>query len=396
MKRTAACLSAFAAAIFFSFPVLAGPASETGTAADGSGQKTQQVQDNPNFAPVKDQEGTVTLIAAGDDLIHANIYRRAFRPDTGTYDFHSLYEPVKDVISSYDLAVINQETILVDNPAMYSSYPAFGTPQEIGEALADTGFDIILSATNHTWDKGEYGVRNTLNYWKTNYPDITLLGIHDSPEDWNTIDIVEKNGIRMAMFNYTYGLNGMHLPGHAYYMVDLLGNRAKFLGDVRAAENLADITICFLHIGEEYHMHPTAFQMSYVQTLVDCGADVVICAHPHVIEPFQEVVTPSGNHGVVFWSCGNFISEQVRTESMLGGLACVTIQKTEENGAPVTRVSDYRFLPVVSHMSMFNAVYMLSDYTEELAAFHYLRYLGQDFTIPRLWAIWQSVTGEVH
>ena len=396
MKRTAACLSAFAAAIFFSFPVLAGPASETGTAADGSGQKTQQVQDNPNFAPVKDQEGTVTLIAAGDDLIHANIYRRAFRPETGTYDFHSLYEPVKDVISSYDLAVINQETILVDNPAMYSSYPAFGTPQEIGEALANTGFDIILSATNHTWDKGEYGVRNTLNYWKTNYPDITLLGIHDSPEDWNTIDIVEKNGIRMAMFNYTYGLNGMHLPGHAYYMVDLLGNRAKFLGDVRAAENLADITICFLHIGEEYHMQPTAFQMSYVQTLVDCGADVVICAHPHVIEPFQEVVTPSGNHGVVFWSCGNFISEQVRTESMLGGLACVTIQKTEENGAPVTRVSDYRFLPVVSHMSMFNAVYMLSDYTEELAAFHYLRYLGQDFTIPRLWAIWQSVTGEVH
>ena len=175
---------------FFSFPVLAGPASEAGTAADGSGQKTQQVQDNPNFAPVKDQEGTVTLIAAGDDLIHANIYRRAFRPETGTYDFHSLYEPVKDVISSYDLAVINQETILVDNPAMYSSYPAFGTPQEIGEALADTGFDIILSATNHTWDKGEYGVRNTLNYWKTNYPDITLLGIHDSPEDWNTIDIV--------------------------------------------------------------------------------------------------------------------------------------------------------------------------------------------------------------
>ena len=140
MKRTAACLSAFAAAIFFSFPVLAGPASETGTAADGSGQKTQQVQDNPNFATVKDQEGTVTLIAAGDDLIHANIYRRAFRPETGTYDFHSLYEPVKDVISSYDLAVINQETILVDNPAMYSSYPAFGTPQEIGEALADTGF----------------------------------------------------------------------------------------------------------------------------------------------------------------------------------------------------------------------------------------------------------------
>ena len=292
MKRTAACLSAFAAAIFFSFPVLAGPASEAGTAADGSGQKTQQVQDNPNLAPVKDQEGTVTLIAAGDDLIHANIYRRAFRPETGTYDFHSLYEPVKDVISSYDLAVINQETILVDNPAMYSSYPAFGTPQEIGEALADTGFDIILSATNHTWDKGEYGVRNTLNYWKTNYPDITLLGIHDSPEDWNTIDIVEKNGIRMAMFNYTYGLNGMHLPGHAYYMVDLLGNRAKFLGDVRAAENLADITICFLHIGEEYHMQPTAFQMSYVQTLVDTVEyDHWYCGHYHVDRSMTDKIT---------------------------------------------------------------------------------------------------------
>ena len=396
MKKLTIAASAAAAAICLSIPALAGPASEaSGTgASETAAQQEQTLPENPNFAPAKDKEGVVTLIAAGDDLIHANIYKRAYRADTGTYDFHSLYEPVKDVISSYDIAVINQETILVDNPSMYSTYPAFGTPQEIGEALVDSGFDVVLSATNHTWDKGEYGVRNTLNYWKSHYPEITLLGIHDTPEDWNTIDIVEKNGIKMAMFNYTYGLNGNRLPGHDYYMVDLLGNQGKFLQDVRTAENLADITICFLHIGEEYRMSPTAYQMSYVQTLIDNGADIVICAHPHVIEPYQEVVTPSGHRGIVFWSCGNFISEQVRTESMLGGLAAVTIEKTAENGMTVTRVSDYRFLPVVSHMSMFNAVYMLSDYTEDLAAFHYLRYLGQDFTIPRLWAIWHSVTGQ--
>ena len=335
-------------------------------------------------------EGKLTLIAAGDNLIHKTIVDKAWHPELGTHDFHSLYTPILDTIQSRDLAVINQETIFISDNSLISDYPTFGTPQIMGEALVDTGFDIVLSATNHTWDKGVRGVNDTLNYWKTFHPEIKLLGIHNSPEAFNTIDYVEKNGIRLAMFNYTYGLNGFSVPNSMYYMVNLLGQKEKFLNDVRIAENEADMTVCFLHIGEEYVHQPTAFQQSYVHSLIDAGADLVICAHPHVVEPAGYVTTAAGNTGLVFWSCGNLISAQSKVPRILGGLADVTIEK-DDNG---TRISSWDFIPTVTHFSGMDVrVFLLKDYNDWLAAKNHANYNDGPLTTARLWNLWTGVTG---
>ncbi len=286
--------------------------------------------------------------------------------------------------------MINQETIFISDNALISDYPTFGTPQVMGEALVDTGFDIVLSATNHTWDKGARGVTDTLNYWKTAHPEIKLLGIHESPEAFNSIDYVEKNGIRLALFNYTYGLNGFSIPGSQYYMVNLLGQQSKFLQDVRTAESQADMTVCFLHIGEEYHYQPTAYQQGYVHSLIDAGADLVICAHPHVVEPAGYVTTAAGNTGLVFWSCGNFVSAQTKIPRILGGLADVTIVKD----ASGTRVTDWEFIPTVCHFSGPDVrVFPLKNYPEELAAVHHVNTSDAPLTTEKLWNLWKSITG---
>ena len=90
---------------------------------------------------------------------------------------------------------------------MLSNYPAFGSPTEVGDALAETGFDVVTCATNHCYDKLDTGILDTCSFWRENYPDVTVLGIHDSEEDANTLRVVEKNNIKIAMLNYTYGLN---------------------------------------------------------------------------------------------------------------------------------------------------------------------------------------------
>ncbi len=337
-----------------------------------------------------EKTGELTLIAAGDNLIHKTIVDKAWRPYLGTHDFHFLYTPIVDTIQSRDLAVINQETIFISDNSLISDYPTFGTPQVMGEALVDTGFDIVLSATNHTWDKGARGVTDTLNYWKTFHPEITLLGIHDSPLAFNTIDYVEKNGIRLAMFNYTYGLNGFRVPSSLYYMVNLLGQQNKFLNDVRIAENEADMTVCFLHIGEEYRYQPTAFQMGYVSALIDAGADLIICAHPHVVEPACYVTTASGNSGLVFYSCGNLISAQSKVPRILGGLADVTITKDDSG----TRISSWDFIPTVTHFSGMDVrVFLLKDYNDVLASVNHANYNDGPLTTERLWNLWTSITG---
>ena len=366
--------------------------AETQTAIEtqAAAAETQPATGASGAAQASSGSGTLTMIAAGDNLMHKTIIDKAWRPEAGTHDFRFLYTEIRDLIQSRDLGVINQETIFISDNALISDYPTFGTPQVMGEALVDTGFDIVLSATNHTWDKGARGVTDTLNYWKTAHPEIKLLGIHESPEAFNTIDYVEKNGIRLAMFNYTYGLNGFSVPGSQYYMVNLLGQQSKFLQDVRTAESQADMTVCFLHIGEEYHYQPTAYQQGYVHSLIDAGADLVICAHPHVVEPAGYVTTAAGNTGLVFWSCGNFVSAQTKIPRILGGLADVTIVKDESG----TKVTDWEFIPTVCHFSGPDVrVFPLKNYPEELAAVHHVNTSDAPLTTEKLWNLWKSITG---
>ena len=330
----------------------------------------------------------LTLMAAGDNLIHSPIYNKASNGD-GTYNFSKMYENVKELIQSYDIAVINEETVLIEDDSKISSYPCFGTPIEMGNALIDTGFDVILSATNHTWDKGISGVKDTLNFYK-NYPDITLLGVHETEEDYNTIDIIEKNNIKLAMFNYTYGTNGITVPDEYYFMVDRLDNKEKFINDVVSVENEVDFTICFLHIGTEYVYKPTEYQINYVNELIDAGADIIICAHPHVIEPYNMITTDNGNTGLVYYSCGNFISNQNEVDRTLGGLASLKIKKTIFNDEITNEIIEYDFIPVVTHYNKTeHSVYLLDDYNEELAKNHTLR--GKGLSVDGLWELWDEI-----
>ena len=366
-------------------------AQETAAAAETeAAQETAAAAETEAAEQTSAAEGTLTMIAAGDNLVHEYVYKNAWNAETGTYDFIPMYECIRDLIRSRDLAVVNQETIFVSDNSLLSTFPAFGTPQSMGEAIVDTGFDVVLSATNHTWDKGLRGVSDTLTYWKTCHPEIRLLGIHESPEAFSTIDYVEKNGIRLAMFNYTYGLNGFSLPAGQPYLVNLLAYKDKFLQDVRTAESQADMTVCFLHIGEEYHYQPTAYQQGYVHSLIDAGADLVICAHPHVVEPAGYVTTAAGNTGLVFWSCGNFVSAQTKIPRILGGLADVTIVKDESG----TKVTDWEFIPTVCHFSGPDVrVFPLKNYPEELAAVHHVNTSDAPLTTEKLWNLWKSITG---
>ena len=331
----------------------------------------------------------LSLIAVGDNLIHSPIYKKAKQAD-GSYDFSSMYANIKDTIQSYDLAVINQETIYVNDEVNVSSYPCFGTPSSMGDTLVDVGFDVILNATNHTWDKRSTGYENTINFWKK-YPEITTLGIHEDENDFNTVDIVEKNGFKLAMFNYTYGLNGFTLPSDKQYAVDLLDNKEKFISDLQSVEHDVDFSICFLHIGNEYVYEPTTYQVDYVNDIIDAGADIVICSHPHVVEPYDLVTTENGNTAIVYYSCGNFISGQNEVPRVLGGMAELNLTKTIIDGVVTScEVSDYDFEPIVTHYnSTEHTVYKLEDYTEDLAKTHSLASKG--LSVEKLWSLWGEI-----
>lgn len=124
---------------------------------------------------------TVTLAMVGDVLLHTPV-EESCQAEDGSYDFSSLFANVKDEVQAADIAIVNQEVIIGGEELGVSGYPSFNAPYEVADALAETGFDVILHGTNHAMDQGKKGITNCLSNWEKKYPDIKILGINKSQD----------------------------------------------------------------------------------------------------------------------------------------------------------------------------------------------------------------------
>lgn len=334
-------------------------------------ETTTMMQTGPT-APEYPIVHSVRLMAVGDNLMHLSNTMSAKQPD-GSFDFTYHFQHVAPMIQQADIAVVNQECVMGGIELGIQTYPCFNTVYEVGRDLVKAGFNVILAANNHILDQGETGLQNMIRYWKTNYPDIPVLGIHDTEEDSKIIHVIEKNGIRIAMLNYTYDTNLKDGIEQKPYLVDYL-EEDKIETDIKKAKEMADFIIVFPHWGEEYNDTPTPEIQELAKKMANWGADLIIGAHPHVIEPVEWIPRANDKPTLVYYSLGNFQSEQFRTEQMLGGLADVTIIKDESGD---TYVLNHTMEYLVTHYQLtipdlgyYNIVttYPWEQYSPELAA----------------------------
>ncbi|MBQ7075332.1 MAG: CapA family protein [Clostridia bacterium] len=332
----------------------------------GGCSKTEYVSTEPIETP----DEIISIVAVGDNLLHMPVINSGKKPD-GSYDFSHIFEVLQPRFQDADLAVIGQETVFGGEHLGYSGYPLFNSPEDVGITLIGEGFDIVLHASNHVLDKWASGVENTLAFWE-NYPDITVLGINKSQAEKDIVKIEEVKGAKIAVLNYTYDTNGLVLPPDKTYLVNYI-NGEQIKKDCLYAEENADFTIAFMHWGTEYATKPNEQQIDLCKAMCEYGVDLVIGAHPHVIQPVEWYHSENGNKMLVYYSLGNFVSRQLEAKNLLGGLADV---KLRFDGTFVT-VDSYSFLPIVTHYNAnFNDfdVYPLKDYTDELSGQHGLNY----------------------
>lgn len=362
--------------------------------------------------PAPEPEPEVTLVMVGDILLHTPLAETGELEDGG-YDFSALFANMREDISGADLALVNQEVILGGAELGVSGYPRFNAPYELGDALADAGFDVILHATNHALDKGQKGLLNCLAFWEEHYPEKAVLGIHGSPEDSGEIYIYEQDGIRIAVLNYTYGTNGIALPKDMPYAVDML-DRERVAADLARAEELADFTVVCPHWGTEYKLTQSKEQEKWTVFFAENGADLVIGTHPHVIEPIYWVARDEEGNWVqteadagqacpedgvlVYYSLGNFCNWTSGTKKgvanrMVGGMAQVTVGRNEEGEVSI---ADWTVKPLVCHLERgFGGatVYPLEEYTEELAERNEIVRQDDSFTLDYCMDLAEQVFG---
>lgn len=352
--------------------------------------------ENTDSAADKEGEQEITLVMVGDILLHTPVAKSGLRED-GTYNFDVVFENVKEKIESADLALVNEEVIIGGSELGVTGYPAFNAPYELGDALADAGFDVVLHATNHALDKGNRGLENCLHFWEEKYPEIAVLGINGSEEAQEKIFVYEQEGIRIAILNYTYGTNGIPMPETMPYGVNLLAEE-NVIQDLQQAEEAADFVIVCPHWGTEYQLEPSKEQEKWVKLFADNGADLVIGTHPHVIEPV-EWYEEADREMLVYYSLGNFVNWTSGTGAgtanrMLGSMAEVTIGPDEEGEVVI---KEYDAEPLVCHVEEGTdgvTVYFLQDYTEELAEGNEIRKQDETFSLDYCRKLWEEVMEE--
>jgi poly-gamma-glutamate synthesis protein (capsule biosynthesis protein) len=270
------------------------------------------------------QEYEVNLFMVGDALIHSCVYNDA-KTGNGDYDFKPQIELIKEISSKYDLAYYNQETVLGGTELGLSNYPMFNSPQQVGDAFLDAGFNLVSLATNHTMDKGERGVTNSVNYWNSHKDQAVTSGqwLSFEDRDKSIATIYEKNGIKYAFISYTTWTNGLETPRGKEYLNNVYSEE-KAAADIAKVKDKADIIIVAMHWGTEYYLGVDSSQTKIANFLASQGVQLIIGAHPHVVEPVEYI-----NDGKTFviYSLGNIISDQEGNERLTGLMMSVKIKK---------------------------------------------------------------------
>ncbi len=295
-------------------------------------QQTEVVQ--TPFTP-----DTLTLMFIGDVMSHTPQVDAA-RLEDGTYDYAPCYRFLAPYIASADLCIANMEVPLAGPP--YTGYPKFSCPDNMMAQLFEAGVDVFLTSNNHTCDKGSKGLRRTIQLMDS--LGIPHTGTYLDSADFQARNplIVERNGFRIAVLNYTYGTNGIPSPNP--FIVNYLDSNAIARDIARARTLNADYIVVMPHWGIEYARKQNKHQEGYAHYMYECGADMVIGGHPHVVQPITLENRDSFGipQRITAYSLGNFVSNQRKRYTDGGIIFKCKIVRYEDH---TVKVIHYEYLP---------------------------------------------------
>lgn len=277
------------------------------------------------------------LVFAGDAMMHQGQLDAARRPD-GTYDFSEYFGAIRPFVESADYAVVNLETP-VSAHQHYAGYPCFNAPESYIDALAGAGFDLFLTANNHTLDRHDTGLCATVAALDSRRLD--HIGTYPRRQYRDSLlpMVREIGGIKIGFLNYTYGTNGIQ-PGPDV-IVDYIDRNTMRRDVTRLRQAGAEVIAACVHWGVEYDMLPHSSQKSLAAFLADSlDVELVIGGHPHVIQPMH--LHPDST-GITVYSLGNFISNMKTRDTRGGAILRIRLRRGEDGRVRVVRAG-YRLV----------------------------------------------------
>lgn len=287
---------------------------------------------------------TLNLIFVGDVMGHSPQINSAYDDATKSYNYDSVFTRMKGIFSYADFVIANLEVTLAGEP--YSGYPQFSSPDNLVDGLMNAGVDVLVTANNHSVDRGKDGIIRTIDV--LSQKGIPHTGTFKDSAHRETINplIIDKNGFRLGLLNYTYGTNGIPVPSPV--IVNLI-DTVLIRKDVEKTKALGvDEVIVFIHWGNEYETNPSKTQIKLAEFMKGLGVRIIIGSHPHVVQRMEATFDTDSTTGqVVVYSLGNFVSNQ-RKRYCNGGV--VTFVQLSKNKIGKTQITNTGYIPVWVHI----------------------------------------------
>lgn len=252
-----------------------------------------------------------TIMLTGDLMCMPN-QQIAAMSESGGFDFKSSFKYVKNIFNEADFRIGNLETLISStlplsmNIRKIKGKPFLNSPPEFLEALKWVGYDALILANNHATDGKKLGVEETFN--KVNEYGFLNTGSFPSKSIPRYI-LTDINGIKVGFLGYATYYN-QSLRFNPFIRRRYMMNRPhekNLTKDIRALKGLgAEYIIAYNHCGTELVQEPSDRERFFVQRIAEAGVDFVVNSHPHVLQPFEYVITSKGKKVPVMFSMGNF------------------------------------------------------------------------------------------
>lgn len=287
------------------------------------------------------QDNTITLVAAGDCLMH-NTQIWSGKQRDGSYSFDTFFADVKYLINEGDYTSTNFEAPMAGPSRGYLGYPLFNSPDAAATTFKDAGFDLVVTANNHILDQGIQGAMRTMQVLHT--AGLDTVGTREKPDESRWL-IKDVNGVKVGYLAYSYSTNGIAIPKGYEYFYNFL-NKEQILADIKTVRPQVDVLVLVLHWGIEYNPKPTAEQRAMARQFLEAGADAILGSHPHVIQT-MEVLKVGGQDKFVIYGMGNFISDQEGRDRNSGIVLKLKFHKDASQGK--TLLQEVSYTPTFSH-----------------------------------------------
>jgi poly-gamma-glutamate synthesis protein (capsule biosynthesis protein) len=294
----------------------------------------------------------ISLLFIGDIMGHDEQIWSAENRATHTFNYDEVFSRIKPVISTADITIANFEVTLAGLP--YKGYPQFSSPTALAVACRNAGIDCLVTANNHSADRGKAGIEGTIN--RLDSLGILHTGTFLTQVLKETLQplIIKKEGISVALLNYTYGTNSIRVPEPVIVNMLVTDSVAR---DIEKAKALKpDFMVLFLHWGTEYDTVPSQSQTDMARFFFSKGVDLIIGSHPHVLQKMAWYKNdPLMTNKAVVYSLGNFVTNQRKLKTDGGSMVRIELTR-EDDSVRITNAGYYLtwvYTPIVQYRKKF-------------------------------------------